>query len=269
MSITTKQSTKYAGEDWSTWSVWLDAPQKEIATVDHVVYTLHATFPDPVQLIKTRRNGFKLTSAGWGGFRIYLKIVRKDGSVVKRTHDLTLDYPADSSDRAPVKSKPAPKRSPGTKKQLGAKPSRLIAYKRASSALPTVKRAEKERTVYISSGAADAEFTQKLKVALARKGLANVSVDNASTGEPWDHAVRRAIDSADATVFVVSGEPTLWTNVEMGIARAGGRKPVIPVLIGKKALLPSLLGDHQALRIDSQGVAAAAQEILRVTKGGS
>ncbi len=240
MSIHTKQSSKYAGKDWWSWSVWLDAPQQDLDTIDHVVYTLHATFPDPVQTIKTRRNGFKLTSAGWGGFNIYLKIRRKDGSVVKKTHQLILEYPVESTRQTSLRSRQRPKR--------------------------LLKPEPKSGRVYISSGAADAEFTQQLKVALAKQGMENVSVDNASTSEPWEHAVKRAIASADATVFIVSGEPTLWTNVEMKMANTGGRKPLIPVLIGRNATLPGVLGDRLPLRIDAKGVGTAAKEIMRATK---
>ena len=44
--------------------------------------------------IKTRDNKFKLETAGWGTFKIYVQIKFKDGTVLELEHDLELYKPA-------------------------------------------------------------------------------------------------------------------------------------------------------------------------------
>ncbi len=92
-AIRIQQSEKYEGDDWWAWSVWVDGPDRELDDIDHVEYTLHPTFPDPVRKISTRRNNFKLSTAGYGVFTIYARVVKKDSSVLRLRHQLQLHYP--------------------------------------------------------------------------------------------------------------------------------------------------------------------------------
>jgi transcription initiation factor IIF auxiliary subunit len=87
------QSQLYEGDDWWSWSVWLEGPKRELDAVEFVEYTLHSTFRDPVRTIKTRRNGFKLDTGGWGVFPIYALVFKKDRTVVHLKHQLELTYP--------------------------------------------------------------------------------------------------------------------------------------------------------------------------------
>ena len=87
------QDYKYEGDDWWTWWIWVDASDKELDDVDHVVYTLHSTFHNPVRNIKDRKSKFKLETEGWGIFTIYAKIVLKDGKEYSMEHELYLAYP--------------------------------------------------------------------------------------------------------------------------------------------------------------------------------
>ena len=93
VALRLKQSEKYQGEDWWDWAVWLEGPAKELAEVKAVEYTLHSTFADPVRTITTRRNGFKLSTAGWGVFPIYVRVMKKNGKVIRLRHQLQLHYP--------------------------------------------------------------------------------------------------------------------------------------------------------------------------------
>ncbi len=77
MSVRIKQETHYKGNDWWKWSVWLDGPKRELDRIDHVVYTLHPTFREPVRRITDRKTNFRLDSAGWGAFDIYLELIPK------------------------------------------------------------------------------------------------------------------------------------------------------------------------------------------------
>ncbi len=92
-AIKIEQSEKYEGQDWWSWSVWVDGPVRELNDIAHVEYTLHPTFPKPVRKVSTRRNNFKLSTAGWGVFTIYARVVKKDKTVLRLRHRLQLHYP--------------------------------------------------------------------------------------------------------------------------------------------------------------------------------
>jgi transcription initiation factor IIF auxiliary subunit len=71
----------------------VDGPKDKLKDVDHVEYTLHPSFPNPVRTISTKGNKFKLKTGGWGVFPIYARIVTKDGRIETVEHDLKLHYP--------------------------------------------------------------------------------------------------------------------------------------------------------------------------------
>ncbi len=87
------QSAHYEGDDWWKWSVWIDANEKDLMKIENVIYNLHFTFNDPVKIVKTRENKFRLDSSGWGTFVIYVRINFKDKTVLDLEHELELYYP--------------------------------------------------------------------------------------------------------------------------------------------------------------------------------
>jgi transcription initiation factor IIF auxiliary subunit len=93
MALELKQDFEYEGQDWWEWSVWVDGSEQELDQIDYVEYTLHPTFPKPVQKIDDRSSQFRLHASGWGMFTIYAKIVHKDGKHTLREHLLELSYP--------------------------------------------------------------------------------------------------------------------------------------------------------------------------------
>jgi len=88
-----EQSQKYQGDDWWSWSVWIDGPDAELDRVARVEYTLHRTFSRPVRTVDSRANRFKLSTEGWGGFTIYANVYSYDGSFFSLEHQLRLYYP--------------------------------------------------------------------------------------------------------------------------------------------------------------------------------
>lgn len=94
MSLKTKQGFKYQGDDWWKWWVYIDGPENELDNINHVIYTLHKTFPNPVRKIKDRKSNFRLETSGWGIFRIFIKIVYYNGKEKLLYHDLELKYPS-------------------------------------------------------------------------------------------------------------------------------------------------------------------------------
>lgn len=65
------------------WTVYLAGADSSLNNVSYVEYTLHYSFPKPVQQIYERgtRCAFPLSSNSWGEFEIKAKIVLKNGEV--------------------------------------------------------------------------------------------------------------------------------------------------------------------------------------------
>jgi transcription initiation factor IIF auxiliary subunit len=96
MTLSIGQGFEYQGSDYWRWWVLLSGTESELDTVDHVVYTLHPTFPQPVRTVSDRSTSFRLETAGWGTFTIYAKVVGKDGRNEHLEHELELFYPDDA-----------------------------------------------------------------------------------------------------------------------------------------------------------------------------
>lgn len=92
-SVQIRQKESYEGDEWWSWSIWVDGPDSELDEIDFVEYTLHPTFRNPVREVRNRTNKFMLSTAGWGGFDIYARVVRKDQKVLSLHHELVLHYP--------------------------------------------------------------------------------------------------------------------------------------------------------------------------------
>lgn len=100
MGLRIQQSETYKGDDWWSWSVWIDGTPDELQEIKFVEYTLHPTFKNPVRKVRTRANKFKLSSAGWGVFPVYVRVAKKDGKVRELVHHLRLHYPDGTANNA-------------------------------------------------------------------------------------------------------------------------------------------------------------------------
>ncbi len=76
--------------DWYDWEVFVDETEEKLDEIDHIVYFLHQTFPDPVRTIVDKGSGFALKSRGWGEFDLKARVVYKDGKVEHVTYPLDL-----------------------------------------------------------------------------------------------------------------------------------------------------------------------------------
>jgi len=175
MSLRARQQSKYVGERRWRWSVWVDGPAAELDQVEYVEYTLHPTFPEPVQRTEDRDKKFRLNAIGWGEFMIYVQVGRKDGQVLKLTHWLKLN---------------------------------------AQSKLPTEERPDR-LTVLISSGIADAPVAAALRDAFSEAGVDVLTPDDINAGQPVRMAFDSLLDSADAAVIVVSDKQSPWLAGEI------------------------------------------------------
>src|SRR5260370_4622720 len=79
--IRVNNTAKYSSGRY-TWTVFLLADESILKNVDYVEYTLHPSFPNPVQYVKERgtKCAFPLTSSSWGEFEVKVKVAFKDGS---------------------------------------------------------------------------------------------------------------------------------------------------------------------------------------------
>ncbi|MDO7173829.1 pYEATS domain-containing protein [Mariniflexile sp. AS56] len=89
-----KQDYHYKDDDYWDWSIWIDSSESGLNKIENVIYNLHYTFPNPVRIINTRENKFKLKASGWGTFIIYVRINFKDETVTELEHELELYYPS-------------------------------------------------------------------------------------------------------------------------------------------------------------------------------
>ena len=64
--------------DYYDWEVYVDEDEKVLADIDHIVYFLHKTFPNPVRTISDKENSFVLKSRGWGEFEIGIQVFFND-----------------------------------------------------------------------------------------------------------------------------------------------------------------------------------------------
>jgi len=63
-----------------TWAVRLDGTAQELKTVQYVVYELHESYRDPIQIVDDPRNNFRLFGASYGSFTIGVEIYFKHGT---------------------------------------------------------------------------------------------------------------------------------------------------------------------------------------------
>ena len=248
MSIRISQESSYKGNDRWNWSVWLEGPDQELDRIEYVDYMLHPTFRDPLRHITDRQSKFRLNSAGWGEFMIYLNIKHTDGRVAKRKHWLQLDYPARSSKGGHL---------------LGSEPkpgSKEVAEPESLRSEPQV--------VYLSSGAADRHFASVLARALKTQGIEILRFeDDIAPGLPWDISLNSTLDRAKSAIFVISDRPNAWMTREIEAVQKRNI-PITPVIVGSNVEIPPLLGGRQGIHLKSgQEIEGAARSIAeRLTK---
>lgn len=93
LDIRIAQDQNYHGDDWWSWSIWIEGDDAELDRIERVVYQLHRTFPDPVRTRTERASKFKLEAEGWGVFTIYARVFTHEGVTCKLSHELELNYP--------------------------------------------------------------------------------------------------------------------------------------------------------------------------------
>ncbi len=84
-------SRSLGGGRWE-WAVFILASNEVLSQIQYVEYTLHPTFPEPVQRVTARGvesgKGFVLKATGWGTFEIAVKVVFINGKTRYLKHQL-------------------------------------------------------------------------------------------------------------------------------------------------------------------------------------
>lgn len=222
MTIQIQQQTTPKGKDWWEWSVWLDGAKKELDAIDHVVYTLHPTFPNPVVSVANRKTGFRLDSSGWGEFMIYIQVKNKDGSTNKRRHYLKFNDPDISMARS----------------------------NRKGGATSSAKEFPR-RTVFVSGGTRDLDAVHAVRKVFSGQNVEVVGPQDVKGGQELQRTVNDMIARADVAVFVISGRPNLWLNEEIKAAVKGGVRHILPLVVGTNVEMPDTLQDKNVVRVKS------------------
>jgi hypothetical protein len=238
MTIQIKQQTTLKGKDWWEWSVWLEGAKQELDAIDHVVYTLHPTFPNPVMSVANRKTGFRLDSSGWGGFMIYIQVKNKDGSTNKRRHYLKFDDP--DIDKA------------GSNRRSG----KIFSAKEPP-----------RRTVFVSGGTRDLDAVHAVRKVFSGQNFEVVGPQDVKGGQELQRTVNDMIARADVAVFVISGRPNLWLNEEIKAA-VGGKRHILPLVVGTNVEMPDTLQDMKVVRVESpSAVGDMTETILKQSFG--
>jgi len=84
-------ATKNNAGSWD-WKIFLESSDDVLSQVKCVEYTLHPTFPNPIQEIcekgSNENQAFILIGNGWGTFEVKIRLLLKDGGVQKLVHTL-------------------------------------------------------------------------------------------------------------------------------------------------------------------------------------
>ena len=92
-----KSKSRYIEKGRYDWKIYINADLAILKTISYVEYTLHPTYPKPVNRRTNYRNKFLYQDNGWGEFYISVRIVYKNHSSAVFKHFLTLkddkDFP--------------------------------------------------------------------------------------------------------------------------------------------------------------------------------
>jgi len=71
------------------WTLELHSADDDLKSIDAVVYTLHPTFNNPIQKVRSYEDHFKLRKIGWGTFTVHIHVEFVDHSAFDGSYKLT------------------------------------------------------------------------------------------------------------------------------------------------------------------------------------
>jgi hypothetical protein len=87
---TSQMSTgQYKDRNAFLWALEIHGADKDLEMIDAVVYTLHPTFDNRIQKVRSREDHFRLQRVGWGRFSVQIHVDFVDHTAVDSTYMLT------------------------------------------------------------------------------------------------------------------------------------------------------------------------------------
>lgn len=207
MTLSIAQAVRPTDRARWRWQVWLHGPPEELDAINEVIYTLHPTFPEPVQRTKDRKTNFRLSATAWGEFMLRASVRKKDGSIEELTHWLKLMPESSGKGAAPAER----------------------AHNR----------------VFLSFGAADAPMAQAIADSLAAHGMKVARADQAPEGMPPGDWSEEAISGADATLVIWTNRLNRSMEREVALTQQF-HKPILPIVVyGSPGSSPQVPPDFQ------------------------
>lgn len=90
LNVTAKNWSRQIEPGWWEWGLYIEGATTDLDRIHCVEYTLHPTFPNPVRVVCSRSDQFRITAKGWGSFTVKIKLILKDGSLRQMSHPLEL-----------------------------------------------------------------------------------------------------------------------------------------------------------------------------------
>jgi len=87
-SISVENSSKYIGDGRWSWEIFINADRGTLNRIQCVEYTLHPTFPNPVNRVCNRQTAFSLKARGWGTFVVKVRVYYTDRQIQDFDHQL-------------------------------------------------------------------------------------------------------------------------------------------------------------------------------------
>jgi transcription initiation factor IIF auxiliary subunit len=226
MQLKSRATSAKGNTGWWNWSVWVEADPKLLRKIAKVTYTLHPTFPDPVQVVTSAKKKFQLNSGGWGEFMVYAVVEMREGTKRKLSHWLALGEEAAVKSRGPTKH---------------------AARARTSSTNRVVGSQEGPPRVFLLHALRDSLVAHSIAEAIEKTGVQVETQRDLNPKLPFKVAFEQAMSSSQAAIVLVGDElpsDVLWSA---NFAR-NADVPVLPVVVGA-AKIPADLRQLQAISL--------------------
>jgi transcription initiation factor IIF auxiliary subunit len=97
--VVVKNTSSFIGKGRWQWTLYVDAKQDVLEKIKCVEYTLHATFPNPIQVVcesgPNAAQAFPLPGDAWGEFDVRIKVTFTDRPTQSYVYRLRLAPPSD------------------------------------------------------------------------------------------------------------------------------------------------------------------------------
>lgn len=188
--LTIAQSSKYRGNDYWDWSVWIEGTPTALGAIKHVIWLLHPTFPNPTVVRTDPKTKFRLDTAGWGTFEVIAELSPKRGKPYKLRCSLQFE-----EGREPAK--------------------------------PRARREKTSPSIMLSYAAADALRAGEVRELLKAEGVRVVEAADLPSGQP--SSVKDAITRSNGMIALSNpNRPSVWVDREVAYAEKIAR-PVLTI----------------------------------------